>query len=238
MEKENKKIIYELTVINHAYSNEALAVGKDEYRRHHERFMELYSFLSQEYNNILGTSNIRTEDELISYISTINLTSEQKTKLANLRKNPVFKKLFGEIALNNKKELEDVIGSEITVKGMTYESESRLQVAPKSEEILNEEWNSYAEKLTNLLASNKINQEQYNSYIQSLDYIYKYFLSISKGEQIPFRKLTTSEYINIDKMAEENLMTFDEQFDKINEDLKYDLEDVQEVSQEETHKKM
>lgn len=42
--------------------------------------------------------------------------------------------------------------------------------------------------------SDAITQEQYDGYVQNLYYIYEYYISRSRGDQIPFRKMTNAQY--------------------------------------------
>lgn len=100
---------------------------------------------------------------------------------------------MGENALQQKTESENVLKNKITSEGMTLADENGARVAIKTEHQLEQELNTYSDKLSELLNSKFISEEQYDKFIQILDYIYGYYISISRGEQIPFRKLTNAQ---------------------------------------------
>ena len=136
---------------------------------------------------------------------------------------------MGETALQQKAKLENVLGTKITYEGMTFADEYGPKVATKTEQQLDQELNAYSDKLSELLTSGAITEEQYNDYSQNLDYIYDYFLSRSLGNQIPFRKMTNAQYENIEARALENGIDFNEQLVQETMDLRYDHEELQEL---------
>jgi len=79
------------------------------------------------------------------------------------------------------------------------------------------------------LNSGAITQEQYDGYVQNLDYIYEYYISRSRGDQIPFRKMTNAQYENLESRALENGVDFNEQLVQETTDLQYDHEELQEL---------
>ena len=168
-------------------------------------------------------------DEFINYVSNINLTPEQKKSLVKFRREPMFKKLMGENAMQQKSELENVLGTKITSEGMTFADEHGLMVATKTEAQLEQELNTYNDKLARLLTSGVIADEQYESYVQNLDYIYDYYISCSRGEQIPFRKMTNAQYENLEKRAFENGVDFHEQLIQETTTLMDNHEELQEL---------
>lgn len=211
MDKANKKIIYEGVIIHNAFNNELNGMSNDRlYTRYHDQNAGFYKYFSSKINQIIGWTG-QTIDEFVDYVSTINLTPEQKRALVELRKEPMFKRLMGETALQQKSELESVLGTEITSAGMTFADENGPKVAVKTEEQLDQEAEIYSDKLASLLSTGVITEEKYDSYNRNLDYIYDYFISQSKGEQVPFRKMTDAQYENIETKASENGLDFSEQ---------------------------
>ena len=57
--------------------------------------------------------------------------------------------------------------------------------------------------------------------------IYNYFVSISKGEQVPFRMMSNIEYEEIEKRAKEKGIPFEEQFNQENGILIEDYAELQ-----------
>ena len=228
MEKANKRIIYEAVLVHNAFNNELAGFSDNEYSRYHQQNADWYRSFSSRFNQILGFTG-QTVDEFVNYTSNINLTPEQKRALVELRKEPMFKKLMGETALQQKAKLENVLGTKITSVGMTFADEHGPKVATKTEQQLDQELNAYSNKLSELLTSGAITEEQYNEYSQNLDYIYDYFLSRSLGDQIPFRKMTNAQYENLEARALENGISFNEQLVQETMNLRYDHEELQEL---------
>ena len=228
MEKANKRIIYEAVLVHTAFNNELEGMSDKEYSRYHQQNADWYKSFSSRFNKILGFTG-QTIDEFTSYVSTINLTPEQKRALVELRREPMFKRLMGETALQQKGELETVLGTKITSDGMTFADENGPKVASKTEQQLEQELNTYSDKLSELLTSGTITKEQYDRYEQNLDYIYDYYISRSKGDQIPFRKMTNAQYEKIEERALENGIDFNEQLVQETTDLMYDHEELQEL---------
>ena len=228
MEKANKRIIYEAILVHNAFNSELAGFSDNEYSRYHQQNADWYRSFSSRFNQILGFTG-QTIDEFVNYTSNINLTPEQKRALVELRKEPMFKKLMGETALQQKAKLENVLGTKITSEGMTFADEYGPKVATKTEQQLDQELNAYSNKLSELLTSGAITEEQYNEYSQNLDYIYDYFLSRSLGDQIPFRKMTNAQYENLEARALENGISFNEQLVQETMDLRYDHEELQEL---------
>lgn len=229
MEKANKRIIYEAVLVHTAYINERDAgFGNNEYSEYHSQNSEWYDSFGSRFNQILGFTG-QTIDEFANYVATVNLTQEQRRALAELRREPMFKRLMGEVALQQKEELENVLGVKITSSGMTFADENGPKVATKTEQQLDQELNAYTDRLAELFSSSAITEEQYDSYEQNLDYIYDYYISCSRGEQIPFRRLTNAQYEKIREKAMENGIEFSEQLAKETTDLRYDHEELQEL---------
>lgn len=228
MEKANKKIVYEYLLVNSAFQNELAHYGDNEYGTYHRNNADWYRSFGDKFNEILNFKG-QTEQEFMEHISSLVMTPEQKRSLVELRKQPMFKKLMGETALQQKQELETVLGTEITSAGMTFADENGARVAVKTIPQLEQELNSHSDRLSSLLSTGAITEEQYNKYDQLLDYIYTYYESHSKGEQIPFRKMTDKQYEFLRQQAEENGISYEEQKRQATEDIRYEFEEVQEL---------
>ena len=213
MEKANKQIIYEAIVLQNAYSNAIKGFDDKEYSSYNNQNAGWYIFLSGELSKIVGIPNKgeRTIDDFTSYVASINITPEQMKELHKLRKEPMLKRLMGETALQQKDELEKVLGGKISNQGRTFADENGPKISYKTEKQLEQELDAYYTKLAELQSSGTISMDQFDNYNQSLDYIYSYFISQARGEQIPFRKLTNAQYEQIQKRAEENDVDFSKQ---------------------------
>ena len=207
MEKSKKIIIYEAVLSHNAFNAEIVEIGDNEYGRYHQQNADWFRGFSDKFNQILGFTGQKI-DEFTSYVSTIELTPEQKRALVELRKQPMFKKLMGETALQQKSELEILLGSKITDEGMTFVDENGAYRATKSEQQIEQEFEGFDDKLLKSLSDGTITKQQYDGYSQNLDYIFSYYISCSKGEQVPFRKLTNAQYEQIEQRAEENGISF------------------------------
>lgn len=228
MDKYNKKVMYEYLLINKSFWNELEKTGDNEYGRYYQNNTDWYNSFGSRFNNILGYTG-QTEEDFISFISSIDITPEQRKAISELRKEPMYKKLVGETALQQKSELEEVLGSKINNEGYTFADEVAPRIAYKTEDQLEKELDDYSDKLSQLLSDGSITEEQYNKYDQNLDYIYTYYFSQSKGEQVPFRRLTNAQYEQIEQRAMENGVSFYEQLRNENEDLMYTHEELQEL---------
>lgn len=220
MEQKNKKIIEEYLLLNKAYrdtlpSPETL----DGYSWYKDTMNIYYMSLNSKYINILGIQNLQTYQEAISVLSNMELTSEQKRALKVVQKDPVFKKLMGETAISKKGDLEKVLGQEITCQGMTYADEREPRESVKSVEVLENERQAIYNKLSIQLSSGTITEEQYRYFLDQTDYIYNYYESISMAEQIPFRKISDIEIEKIQRMADEEKISFDEALSQRNGEM-------------------
>ena len=229
MEKANKRIIYEALLLHSAMLAERDAFTRNSnYAQYHSQRESNYSFLESKLNQILGF-NGQTMDDFTNFVSTVELSPEQRKELAQLRKDPSIIKIIGEAALSKKTELEGILGVKITNQGMAFADQRGVSYAQKSEEQLEQELNTYSTKLSQLLASKTITEEQYDSYMQSLNDIYSYYVSSSRGELLVVRDLSAHQYQQISDRADENGVSFNEQFDDENEKLAIENEELQEL---------
>lgn len=228
MNTKNKEIINEYLLLNNAFRESLQKMGNnDGYAWYNENNKDWYFSLSKKYATILGIQNIQTEQEAISICSNMELTLEQKIALKKVKREPMFKKLMGETALLQKSELETLLGHELTANGMTYADENGPRVSIKSLLELDKEEETYNDILDKLFIAGKITEEQHRSYGQQLFYIYNYFMSISKGEQIPFRKLSDAEIKIIQNQAEEEGLDFHTLLTQINAEKMEDFQEFQ-----------
>ena len=224
----NKKIIEEYLLLNQAFLDAKRRTDRkvyNDYIWYNGNMKECYTFLISKYANVLGIQNLQTEQEIRTVLSSMELTSEQKRALNEIRKEPVFKKLMGEVAISKKDILEKILGQEITVQGMMYADEQGPRQSVKSVEILGSERQAIYDKLSSQLSSGSITQEQYTDFLNQVDYIYNYYESMSVGQQIPFRKIGDGEIANIKKKADEEGIDFNTALTQKNDELIEDFKD-------------
>lgn len=192
MEKQNKKIIQEGVLLHDAYIRERDA-SDVEYSQYHLMLRGLYDDLESKLIKIMNFKGT-TVDEFVNYVSSISITPEQKRALVELRKSPVFKKVMGEAHLQGKAKLEEILGSKISADGMTFADERGARVAVKTVQELDKDFETHCAKLDELYSQRAIDETLYENCLQSLEYIYGYYISLSKGEQIPYRKISNDHY--------------------------------------------
>lgn len=207
MEDFNKRLVYEHLVLNCSIADERAKMRDVMYSTYHMEMSSLYGSLYRELHRIVGFSG-HPGDDFTSYVSKITLSREQKKEIFMLRSNPAFKTAMGKFALQSKGEIERLLGVKISPEGFTFGLDSLeykgAVVAVKSEKQLELELNSYIDKLEQLFDSGAITKQQYDFYTQCLEYIYSYYISLSKGEQVSFREISNDEYRMVENLASES----------------------------------
>lgn len=144
---------------------------------------------------------------------------------------------MGETALGQKNQLQQLLGSSFSVySGVTIASDNINEPprqVPKSTLQIAKEFDSYYEKLDSLLENGAISEEQYNNFETQLDYINNYFTSISRGEQIRFRKVSNKEMEKLQEIADEKGISYDEMaymnMIEQQETMEYDVEEFSSI---------
>ena len=226
---DKNEIYYEITTIHNLFLYETTQYGDPLYSRAHMLYADWYRDITDQLNSVIGF-NGGSDIELKSYLSSMQLTNEQKKKIWEIRKTPIFKKIMGESALKLKPELETLLGKRITSDGITVLFENEAKVSVKDEDTLWEEHDLNSNKLEELLASGRITKEQYQNYDMALGYIYGYFVSQSKGEQIPLRKISDKEYEKIELLSVENHISPSEQLTEETQEMLEEFQEVQEIA--------
>lgn len=239
MEPKNKQIIEEYLLLNKTLYDTKHSVGiLDGYGWYKNNMINWYMSLSSKYANILGIQSLQTEQEIISVLSNMELTSEQKRALKKVQNEPVIKKLMGESAISKKDALEKALGQEITCQGMMYADEQGPRQSVKSVDVLEKERQAIYDKLSSQVSSRTITQEQYRDFLDQVDYIYNYYESMAMAQQIPFRAISDAEIAKIQSKAVEEGISFDEALSQRNgeiiEDFKTFHAEINRTSKQET----
>lgn len=208
-----RNVINEIITIIEFINKENSLKKENSYLWYHTEMVNKALDLFNEYISTLGYKGSNTQSEIITYISSLNFTTEQRKKLKSLKRNPIYKKILCEKSLTGKKELERILGDKLTIEGIILDD--RLTI--KSEIELESEFETNSNKLAILLSKKQITDKQYYLYLHNLENIYNYYISQSKGEQLSLRKITDNEINNIKRNAIENGISFEEQLAKTNE---------------------
>lgn len=224
------KIYDDLTSLHAEYLETLAKSTNSEYLRYNHNMCEWYTELSVELFNALGIKG-GTPEELKGQLSAIGakpLTAEQKQKIAAVRRHPIYKKVMGERALAMKPQLEQILETKITEEKAEVDLEYGKQRQFKDRKTLDSELIENTCKLDRLLDCGKITEMQAEQYSTALAAIYDYYASLSKGEQVIYKKRSDKEYAAIEEQAELNGITPEEQLRKDNEDSLYRFKEVAE----------
>ena len=226
------KIYNELMISHNKFSEYLGNADNSDFTRYNLAQHNWYNWINLSIFKAVGIQGGTKEETWaqLNSIASAPLTDEQKRQLSEVRKHPMYKKMMGENALQIKDELEQVLGTKITSEGITVASENGASVSVKDETTLWKELEEHTEKLSKLASSGQITQQQAQNYENALDSIYTYYVSQSKGEQIPFRKISDSEYKKIEEEAMYNGVSPEEQLIEVNQDLMYKFQETQEAA--------
>ena len=210
--EERNKLIYEYLTAYKTYVNEHLIYLNEEdkeYSLYHNKISDISYAILEEFQSIIGYTVIDPsrdviEKEVADIISSAKFTQEQKKAISNLRNRQTFKKVMGDEALKQKSRLESLLGNKIEYK-ITYANEKGAWVDFKTEKQLLKELDTFGEKLDSLYESSAISKEEYENYDKCLDYIFKYYISICKGEQEQLEKRNNREFDEYEKNYEEKM---------------------------------
>ena len=225
---DTNKIYYEIMTAFNSYEYYKSQWGGD-YGYYNQNMAKRASSIQEKIQDIIGF-NGQTKNELATYISQVKLNDQQKKQLFEIRKTPTYKKIFGEQALKQKETLETLLGVQINNEGQQFMGENGIIIAGKDEDTLFSELEMNADKLDALLKQGKITSSQYSNLDVALNSIYTLYISQSKGEQIPFRKISDSEYQKIEEQAYIDGISPSEKMNEINQDMLYQFQEVQELA--------
>lgn len=99
--------------------------------------------------------------------------SERKKNYYNLiSSNPLFKRIMVQKTLEQKIEMENILGTSLSIIDAKDDVYKLVEVIQ-----------GCRDKLVDLLAVQKITQQQYDNYLKNIDYLTNYYWSVVKGEQ-------------------------------------------------------
>lgn len=99
--------------------------------------------------------------------------SERKKNYYNLiSSNPLFKRIMVQKTLEQKIEMENILSTSLSIIDAKDDVYKLVEVIQ-----------GCRDKLVDLLAVQKITQQQYDNYLKNIDYLTNYYWSVVKGEQ-------------------------------------------------------
>lgn len=230
MEKENKRIIYEASIINLLYRTEQKKFSlNNKFRKYHSLALEWFTETILDFSYAVDFRG-ETFEEYINYVASLDLKPDQLSAIEDARKYPYFKKIMGEAALQQKGKLEQVLGCEIPTDGIKFLGRKNSRIPIKTEEQINLEFSIYADKLTRLFRIGALTEEQYDRYMLNLNYIYDYFISTSRGEMLPFKKVTNKQYDKIIDRSERSGLPIDIQLERDAKKYMLKYDEIQEFA--------
>ncbi len=230
MKSFNDKLADEIRIISDARQKEFSLIDADSaYSHHHTNMFNTYRSLTSRIGDAIGyttyceKNNIsaRTDRETAKFALSLTPTAEQIRALKEIRRTPEFKMVLGLNALQQKETLETVLGTEINNAGESIIGEYTPRelepirvikaidgLAPnqayKTETELESESSQNYDALAQALQDGKITEDQYDELSDSLDYIYSYYDSQSRGEQVLFTKISDEQYKSFEAEATES----------------------------------
>lgn len=244
MKSFNKKIINELGLLDKFSDSEfeKSYYSDTNYSKWHYNRYESVSSLRKSYVNILGFPKDAIESfntgAIQVFASDLQLSDEKRRELKELRSCPEMKMILGTVALQQKDELESTLGIKINNSGITiapeYDPNDPSGSVPrqtfKSEKVLAKELDENLTTLSSALSSGQITSAQYDKYNDALGYIYDYYESQSRGEQVDFRKIADAEYEKFEEQEEVSGIPVEAQIKNENILLKTEVVESQQVA--------
>ena len=227
----NELLIEENKILCEAFMQEdALSVGGNE-TYYHTILAKQYSVLIKRLYAAINFEG-NSKEEFKKYISTIQLNGDQLDAVLKLKKDPLFIKAMGENAIKDKSEIEELLFYQINNEGIPYFSDYGVTKTVKTEAEINEEANIIYQQLSDLVENGTISQGKFERLKQSLYYIFNYYISVAKGEQLPYELITDEEYRVLALQARRRNTTFANELEKEKLRRRYLFEDAQREQEE------
>lgn len=193
---------------------------------YHEEMASQYERMVQVIDSILNFKG-SSDESFIMAIANQNISEQQTINLLQLRNMPLYKKALGEVSLLEKEALENILDFKITNEGIPVYRKGKCLKAVKIPQELAEEGDLLNTKLNSLYQEGTISQNRAEKIHTLLFYIYQYYDSISKGEQIPFSKLSNTQYHQIEHTAQLRHISFRSQMNCFLQEKRFQFEDLQ-----------
>lgn len=201
----NEQMIHEFLVLCEEERENEEALMKEEadklkittFKKHHRDMADISRMYINEMYRIFGFSEnylIKTADDVVNEFRKITITPEQKKAMNKIRKEPRYRMIMGLSALKDCKTLDKVLGKELDPFLDFLREEGGIERTYKDEELLEKERQDCYDIITSLKDMGEITEEEANKYLAQLHYIYNYYVSCARGEQIPNRRYSDQEY--------------------------------------------
>lgn len=147
--------------------------------------------------NFSGNYSIQTSDDVVAEFRKIIITPEQKKAMNEIRKEPRYRRFMGLNALKNKDALENILNKKLDPYMDFIMEDGGLERTVKDEDKLEKERQDCFDIITSLKDMGSLQETQSSQFLEQIDYIFNYFESMSRGEQIPYKKMSDQEYQKI-----------------------------------------
>ena len=227
MERINQYIIQERQMIKEALQREEKAMKEDrEYSIYHEDMANYYERIVQTIDSIVAFKGSSDENFIIAVANQV-ISEQQTVNFLQLRNLPLYKRALGETALLKKEKLETILNFKITNEGILVYKDGKYLRAVKIPQELEEEGNWLSDKVSSLYQEGTLSQNRAEKVYSLVFYIYQYYDSISKGEQISFSKVSNTLYYQIERNAQLCHVSFKSQMDQFFQEKRFQFEDLQ-----------
>ena len=210
---DKNRILKEIIFSNNEFQRNLSKSGGD-YYRHYSNIASWYDYIMNEIKDAVGITG-GTFEETNDQLNRIDkLTPEQKRKLHEIRKLPLYKQMMGLYAMSHIPELEKALG--VKLRGFPSSYEELYSLDP---EELEREAEEYSDGLASLHECGQLSDYQYDKLDASLTDMYTYYAALANGELIPFMvRFSDEEYENIEQDAMEQGVDRSVLISKVHED--------------------
>ena len=230
MKQMNKVILQEGLALRKIVKEEAFFLREEGYSIYHSHILDLYQGLLDSLNAIIDFHG-HSDEEFLFYVSNLNLEEKQNHDFLYLRSKPIYKRAMGEVSLQEKDAIEEVIHMPISNLGKEFIVKGKSIFASKIPEELKEEGEGISTYLNFLLESGRLSQRKWEKLSESLFYIYNYYVSISQGEQLEYEKISDKKISYYDEMAKKRHISLDTQIKEVYQNMRFRFEDIQRLQE-------
>lgn len=171
--EEDRKFYQELSLLTSDIINKSMNVIEVSFEDLNSFYDEIKAYFSDKEPTIEKESTISKVIASFQSFDELPYNSEKTKNYYDLvTSNPLFKRIMVQKTLEQKIEMENILGTSL------YFIDAKDDVY-KLVEVIQE----YKDKLVDLLAVQKITQQQYDNYLKNIDYLTNYYWSVVKGEQ-------------------------------------------------------
>lgn len=202
MDNRKKQIISEYSLLSKApqdavcktFTNKDCSI-------YYQKLNDLYTLLKKRFSIVLGIKDMNNDEELMTHLNNLVIDTKKDIAIKSIEQDPLFIKLMGENAISQKSDLERAICIQLNpgylVHGYDRNPEEFINLCYESKK--------YRSKLDKCFIDDIISEEKYLDFVNQLNYCFDYLMSISKGEQKEYRKMTDYEIKSIENNTNKHI---------------------------------